>query len=100
MIELQIMDIESTLHYIQKKHTVHQIKEVLSQIYNIFNEAEVVFKHCKALFLHSTVKKLMNCFGIIYYMLTDNIENGKTPQKQILFNENTKKEISNVEEIN
>jgi len=39
MIELQIMDIESTLQYIQKKHTVHQIKEVLSQIYNVFNEA-------------------------------------------------------------
>lgn len=37
MIELQIMDIESSLHYIQKKHTTHQLKEAFSQIYNIFN---------------------------------------------------------------
>lgn len=38
MIELQIMDIESSLHYIQKKNTTHQIKEAVSQIFNIFNE--------------------------------------------------------------
>lgn len=26
MIIVQIMDIEGTLHYIQKKHTLHQLK--------------------------------------------------------------------------
>jgi hypothetical protein len=37
MIELQIMDIESTLHYVQKKHSTNQLKEALSTVYNIFN---------------------------------------------------------------
>lgn len=37
MIELQIMDIENSLHYMQKKHALSQIKESLAQIYNIFN---------------------------------------------------------------
>jgi hypothetical protein len=37
MIELQIMDIENSLHYMQKKNSLSQIKESLAQIYNIFN---------------------------------------------------------------
>jgi hypothetical protein len=37
----------------------------------------------------------MNCFGIIYFMLTDNIENGKIPQNQIIFSNNTIKDIAN-----
>jgi len=37
----------------------------------------------------------MNCFGIIYFMLTDNIENGKFSQKQIYFNDHTKKDVIN-----
>jgi hypothetical protein len=63
------MDIESSLHYIQKKHSTSQLKEALSQIYNIFNETEPIFKHIKGSFLHSSIKKLMNCFGIIYLIL-------------------------------
>lgn len=39
----------------------------------------------------------MNCFGIIYFMLTDNIENGKISQKQIIFKDNSIKDITNTE---
>jgi len=39
----------------------------------------------------------MNFFGVIYFMLTGNIENGKTPNKQVLFSENNKKNISALE---
>ena len=74
MIDLQVMDIESTLHYIQKKHSPHQLKEAFSQIYNIFNELEPVFQHIKAMFLNRVIKKLMNCFGIIYLIQAEHVD--------------------------
>ena len=36
-VRIQILDIESTLHYIQKKHSIAQLKEAFSQIYNVLN---------------------------------------------------------------
>ena len=35
---IQILDIENTLHYIQKKHSIAQLKEAFSQIYNALDE--------------------------------------------------------------
>ena len=39
----------------------------------------------------------MSCFGIIYFMLTGKIENGKISQKHIILNDNTIKDITNAE---
>ena len=34
----------------------------------------------------------MNFFGLIYFMLTDNSENGKMLKKEVLFTDKNKKE--------
>ena len=82
-IELEIIEVDNNLHYIQKKHSIHQIKEVMSHLYNIFNETEPLFNIVSALFLHKHIKKILNCFGIIYVILMKHIEKPKY-SKQLL----------------
>lgn len=76
VVQLQILDIENSLHYIQKKRTLLQTKESLSQIYHIFNETQPLFEELRAQFLHQLMSKLMNCFGIIYITMMDYIDRG------------------------
>ncbi len=51
-MRIQILDIENTLHYIQKKHSIAQLKEAFSQIYNALNEMEPLFRVLRANFIH------------------------------------------------
>ena len=44
---------------------------------------EGVFSHIKANFLNRAIKRLMNCFGIIYLVQADYIDNGKKYQEEV-----------------
>lgn len=38
LVEEQVADLQQTLHFMQKKHSINQIKEAISRAYSIFCE--------------------------------------------------------------
>jgi hypothetical protein len=73
-IELELTDLMDSIQQIHGDNYRNQLKENLARSYNVFREMQQLFGDLNMGFLYQQVKKLVSCYGLIFMLFTEKLE--------------------------